>query len=170
MSNSKLTVPLASQPEQIAAMTTRLRSAMFNSISEADVSQIMAKVVEKAKEGDAKAAQTVMDYLLGGKANISFKQVNQQIIRNPDARQQLQDEQVDRTVKQIERLEPVAERVHRSLAMVMDRAPPIEELATLAENQLEQAERWATAQAAALRQSAKGKKDIEWPDKPKFLK
>lgn len=167
--SKKMLVPLANQHDQIAAMTTRLRSAMFDSISEADVSQIMKKVVEKAKEGDAKAAQTVMDYLLGGKANINFKQVNQQIIRNPDIRQQQQDDQVDITVKQIIRLEPVAERVHRLLSMVMDRAPAIEELSTLAENQLEQAERWATAQAAALRQAAKGKQ-VEYPEKPKFLK
>ena len=156
------------QPDQIAMMTSRLRMAMFDAIKEADVTQIMNKMVEKAKEGDPAAVKTIMDYMLGGKTTVQNVNV-QRLSLSAQVRQQEEDDQVDRTVKQIERVEPQAERLHRLLSMVMDRAPDVNQLVVLGENQLEQAERWATAQAAAMRQVAKGKKDVIWPDKPSFL-
>lgn len=50
---------------EIVAMQAKLRSAIFDSISEADVQVIIQKQVEKAKAGDEKALQFVMKYVLG---------------------------------------------------------------------------------------------------------
>src|SRR3954467_13717560 len=42
--------------------TLSLREAAFDAITEADITAIMKAQVEKAKAGDAKAAQFVLDY------------------------------------------------------------------------------------------------------------
>jgi ABC-type Fe3+ transport system substrate-binding protein len=148
-------------------MTERLRLSMYGSVTEQDIASIMATQIEKAKAGDLKATKTVLDYLLGGKVQ---KVHVEKFSMHTQLRQEAEDRVVDQTVKQIEQLEPVAHRVHRLLSMVMDKPPNIEALVVLGENHLEQTERWATAQAAALRQAAKGKKDVVWPDRPAFIK
>ena len=160
-------IPMHDQPDQIVAMTERLRLSMYGSITEQDIARIMAAQIDKAKAGDSKAAKTVLDYLIGG--NVQKVRVEKLSVHT-QLRQEAEDRAVDQTVKQIEQLEPAAVRVHRLLSMVMDRAPAINELVVLGENQLEQAERWATTQAAAMRQASKGKKDVVWPERPSFIK
>ncbi len=58
------------------AMQGKLRQAIFNSISEQDVSAIVKKQVEKAKNGDDAALQFVMKYVLGFGKSINLQQIN----------------------------------------------------------------------------------------------
>lgn len=44
-----------------------LRAAMFNGISETDVSDVVKGIVAKAKCGDPQSQKLFFDYLLGGK-------------------------------------------------------------------------------------------------------
>ena len=60
----------------IAGWQDDLRAACYESISEADVREIVAKQVEKAKEGDRGAIQFVMGQLLGGNRPITMQQTN----------------------------------------------------------------------------------------------
>ena len=62
--------------QSIAEMQGRLRQAIFDSISEADVSAIVAKKVEKAKAGDNASLQFVMKYVLGLGISQSLQQIN----------------------------------------------------------------------------------------------
>lgn len=55
---------IKSQQETEAYMD-RLRKAAFESVQEDDVKQIMQALLKRAKEGDPKAVQMVMDQLLG---------------------------------------------------------------------------------------------------------
>lgn len=57
-------------------MQGRLRQAVFDQISESDVSEIVAKQVTKAKEGDEKAIQFVMKYALGFGQPTTLRQTN----------------------------------------------------------------------------------------------
>ena len=45
----------------------KLRNAVFDAISESDVSDVVKQIVGKAKEGDTKAQKMFFDYLLGAK-------------------------------------------------------------------------------------------------------
>lgn len=57
-------------------MQAQLRQAMFNSISEEDVAEIVKRQVEKAKSGDEKSLQFVMKYVLGYGQPTTLQQVN----------------------------------------------------------------------------------------------
>jgi len=57
-------------------MQGQLRQAIFDAINEEDVAAIVKKQVEKAKEGDDKALQFVMKYVLGFGQNITLQQIN----------------------------------------------------------------------------------------------
>lgn len=48
------------------AYMDRLRLAMFNAITEGDVTEMTKQLVERAKKGDEKSLKMVMDYLIGG--------------------------------------------------------------------------------------------------------
>lgn len=167
----RMLVPLDGNIDQITSMTQQLRLAMFDAVREKDVKDIMARTVEQAKNGDQASVKIIMDYMLGGKASVQNVNV-QKVSMHAMVKQHEEDIEVDRTVRQIEQMEPQAERVYRLLAMVMDHPPSHEELVVLGENQLEQAERWATEQAKANRQAlkAKHKDKVVWPVRPSFLK
>ena len=57
-------------------MQAKLRQAIFDSISEKDVSSIVRKQVEKAKSGDERSLQFVMKYVLGFGQPITLQQIN----------------------------------------------------------------------------------------------
>ena len=168
--NNSPLVPMDQRPDEIVSMTSKLRSALYGAVSEHDMTEIMAKQVQLAKEGNTKAVQTVLDYLVGGKVQkVRVEKVSMHTTFSQQ-KQREEDEETDRQVKRIEQLEPQAERVHRLLVMVMDRAPDVQDLVMLSESQLDQAERWAMEQAAAMRLAAKGKgKQITWPIQPDFI-
>lgn len=46
---------------------SQLRAAVFNGISESDVSDVVKQIVAKAKAGDAASQKLFFDYLLGAK-------------------------------------------------------------------------------------------------------
>ena len=58
------------------SMQGKLRQAIFDSINESDVAQIVAKQVEKAKQGDDAALQFVMKYVLGFGKPTTLQQIN----------------------------------------------------------------------------------------------
>lgn len=58
------------------AMQGRLRQAIFSSISEQDVAEMIKKQVEKAKAGDEKSLQFIMKYALGYGQPVTLQQVN----------------------------------------------------------------------------------------------
>ena len=58
------------------AMQGRLRQAIFDSISESDITQIIKKQVDKAKAGDAKSLEFVMKYVLGFGQPVTLQQIN----------------------------------------------------------------------------------------------
>jgi hypothetical protein len=60
----------------VMSMQNQLRQAIFGAITEQDVSQIIKKQVEKAKDGDDKALQFVMKYALGFGQPVTLQQVN----------------------------------------------------------------------------------------------
>lgn len=51
---------------EVASWQARLREAMFDGIKEQDVKDIVASLVQRAKDGDAQATRMVFEYLLGG--------------------------------------------------------------------------------------------------------
>jgi hypothetical protein len=60
----------------IMAMQGQLRQAIFDSINEKDVTEIVKRQVEKAKAGDEKSVQFVMKYVLGFGQPITLQQIN----------------------------------------------------------------------------------------------
>lgn len=58
------------------AMQGQLRQAIFDAISEQDVTEIVRKQVEKAKAGDEKSLQFVMKYVLGFGQPVTLQQIN----------------------------------------------------------------------------------------------
>lgn len=57
-------------------MQGQLRQAIFDSISESDVADIVKKQVEKAKAGDNKSLEFVMKYVLGFGQPLTLQQIN----------------------------------------------------------------------------------------------
>lgn len=66
-------VTLQEQWSDIASWQTNLQAAAINSITAEDVQQIVAKQLEKAKEGDQTAVRFVMGTLLGSQRPIVVK-------------------------------------------------------------------------------------------------
>lgn len=58
------------------AMQGQLRQAIFDAISETDVTEIVKRQVEKAKQGDDKSLQFVMKYVLGFGQPVTLQQIN----------------------------------------------------------------------------------------------
>jgi hypothetical protein len=58
------------------AMQGKLRQAIFDSISESDVTAMVKKQVDKAKAGDAKSLEFVMKYVLGFGQPVTLQQIN----------------------------------------------------------------------------------------------
>ena len=79
---TKSTMTLAKVEDQIGqhntvlSMQGKLRQAIFDSINEQDVADIVKKQVEKAKHGDAKSLEFVMKYVLGFGQPLTLQQVN----------------------------------------------------------------------------------------------
>ena len=61
---------------EMLSMQMELRQAIFNSITDADVVEIIKKQVEKAKEGDERSLQFVMKYVLGFGTPVTLQQIN----------------------------------------------------------------------------------------------
>jgi plasmid stability protein len=73
------TLTIANADESInnaLSLQNDLRAAMFNGITEDDVRAIVAKQVERAKEGDPASLKFVFEQVLGTKTPISIKQTN----------------------------------------------------------------------------------------------
>jgi hypothetical protein len=64
------------QHQGTLAMQGQLRQAIFDAITEQDVTQMVKKQVDKAKQGDEKALQFVMKYVLGFGQPITLQQIN----------------------------------------------------------------------------------------------
>jgi hypothetical protein len=65
---------LANTHSDIASWQASLQAACFSSISEADVREIVAKQVEKAKEGDANALKFVFSQVIGNQRPVKINQ------------------------------------------------------------------------------------------------
>lgn len=61
---------------QTVALQSKLRAAVFNGINAGDVQAIIAKQVEKAKAGDAHAAQFVMRFVVGMGQPVTLQNFN----------------------------------------------------------------------------------------------
>lgn len=61
-------------PTQVADQVTKLRTAMFGSISEDDVAEVMQAVLRKAKAGDMRAATMLTDLLAPGRSGVTVHQ------------------------------------------------------------------------------------------------
>jgi hypothetical protein len=57
-------------------MQSKLQQAVFDAVTEDDIQAIVAKQVEKAKEGDDKAMQYVMKYVVGFGSTTKLEQTN----------------------------------------------------------------------------------------------
>lgn len=57
-------------------MQGQLRQAIFDSINESDVAEIVKKQVDKAKDGDSKSLEFVMKYVLGFGQPVTLQQIN----------------------------------------------------------------------------------------------
>lgn len=150
-------------------MSNQLRHALYGSVTESDIANIMAKQIEKAKEGDPKATKVVLDYLLGGptqKMRVERVSVNTRMPSPQETTRPFDEDK--RAIELTQVIEPQAVRVQRLLALVMDKAPGLPTLKTLSEGELDQAERWVAEQSAALRAAASGKK-VTFPAIPSFL-
>ena len=64
----------------ITSWQAGLRAAMYDAITEEDVSDIVKKQVEKAKEGDAKAIEFVFGHVLGAKRPVTINQTTNQVV------------------------------------------------------------------------------------------
>ena len=58
------------------SMQQTLRQAIFDSISESDITAICKRQVEKAKDGDEASLQFVMKYMLGFGTPVKLQQIN----------------------------------------------------------------------------------------------
>lgn len=61
-------------PAEVAARVATLRAAMFGAIDAADVGEIMAGMVAKAKGGNVAAAKLVFDVLSPGRSGVTVQQ------------------------------------------------------------------------------------------------
>lgn len=68
-------------PAEVAARVASLRAAMFSAVNEADVADIMAGMVAKAKGGNVGAAKLVFDVLSPGRSGVTVQQ--QTIVVSP---------------------------------------------------------------------------------------
>jgi len=59
--------------EEQQTAQAKLRTAVFNAISEADVVDVVEGIVEKAKEGDSVALKYLFDYILGGRVTTAVQ-------------------------------------------------------------------------------------------------
>jgi hypothetical protein len=60
-------------PVDVASWMTRLRTALFENVSEDDIAEIARSLVAKAKAGDLAATRLLMSYVMGG-AGMNIKQ------------------------------------------------------------------------------------------------
>lgn len=59
--------PLSVRPDPIPTgeWMARLRAAMFNAVTERDMQELVASLLEKAKKGDLGAARLLLSYVVG---------------------------------------------------------------------------------------------------------
>lgn len=57
---------LSPKPTGIGEWADKLRQAAFNAVKEADMTELMSGLIERAKKGDNGAAKLVLSYLAGG--------------------------------------------------------------------------------------------------------
>lgn len=62
-------------PEEMTYQA-KLRTAMFDGVTEQDVTDVVKSIVEKAKAGDAKSQQVFFDYIVGAKCKPTSVTVN----------------------------------------------------------------------------------------------
>lgn len=62
---TKAEVDPADSAMTVASWQAKLREAIFNAVTEADVAEIVKKQIDLAKQGDKSAIKFVMDYVLG---------------------------------------------------------------------------------------------------------
>jgi len=68
--NGNRSLLLRDIPEQLPeeqSYQARLREAIYDGVTEADVTEVIKGIVERAKRGDKVAIQQMMDYVLGAK-------------------------------------------------------------------------------------------------------
>lgn len=63
----------------------RLRQAMFNGLSESDVTEVVKQITAKAKAGDPQAVKLFFDYVLGAKAKPTVVNVTNNFASVEDA-------------------------------------------------------------------------------------
>lgn len=51
----------------------KLRAAVFNAVSESDITEVVKSIVEKAKGGDKIALRYLFDYVLGGRVTTAVQ-------------------------------------------------------------------------------------------------
>lgn len=66
---------MAPPPAGIGAWAEKLRQAAYDAVKEGDVQDLIRVQMEKAKAGDLKAAQFVLDFLTGGAPKVHLQKV-----------------------------------------------------------------------------------------------
>ena len=61
-------------PAEVAGQVARLRCAMFQAVSEADIAETMQAMVAKAKGGDVRAARLLTELLAPGRSGVHVSQ------------------------------------------------------------------------------------------------
>lgn len=61
---------VAPTPVDVASWMTRLRTALFENVSEDDVAEIARTLVAKAKAGDLAATRLLLGYVTGGSSTV----------------------------------------------------------------------------------------------------
>lgn len=70
-------------PAEVADQVTRLRAAMFGAVTEADVGQIMAGVVARAKDGSPRDVKLVLDLLAPARSGVTVQQNVATVVMSP---------------------------------------------------------------------------------------
>ena len=82
MSLSRLDQQLTKTAQDTMSWQAKMRAVVANSISEEDIKAIVAKQVEKAKQGNESAAKFVLTHVLGCGTPVKIQQTN--IITDPE--------------------------------------------------------------------------------------
>lgn len=89
---------------------------MFDGVKESDVTEVVQKIVERAKEGDGQATKMLFEYVLGGTVRSqSIEQHNHYHVRGGE-----KGEAIDAPVGSKERIEQMRRRADANLGVFGD--------------------------------------------------
>ena len=74
--NSLILSEIAGQVAEEVTYQSKLQSAVFDGVSEADVKSVVEGIVKRAQDGDARSIEHLFDYVMGAKTPVKITQNN----------------------------------------------------------------------------------------------